>query len=284
MNLQAYWNYDDPAASEARFRELLATATGDARLEVMTQIARTYSLRRRFADAHALLDQVEPQLGAAGLAPRLRYLLERGRTFRSDGARERARPLFEQAWTLGQNSSEEDLTIDAAHMLALVESGAAAMAWNERALQLARHARDPEAHRWVGPLVNNLGGSLREAGRHDEALARFREAVDAYTLRGTPAQLRIAHWQVARTLRDLKRHDEAMAILTRLQAETDAAQAPDGYIHEELAENLDALGRPQEAQPHFARAYELLSQDPWFAKDQPARLARLAARARGQSR
>ena len=35
------------------------------------------------------------------------------------------------------------------------------------------------------------------------------------------------------------------------------------------------LGRSDEARPHFAAAYRLLSQDPWLSDSQPERLARL---------
>jgi hypothetical protein len=55
-DIDAFWEYSDPAASEARFRHALDQASPDQRLELLTQIARTYSLRRRFAEAHAELD------------------------------------------------------------------------------------------------------------------------------------------------------------------------------------------------------------------------------------
>ena len=48
MDIDSFWEYSDPAASEARFRAALSSAQGDDRLELLTQIARTYSLRQRF--------------------------------------------------------------------------------------------------------------------------------------------------------------------------------------------------------------------------------------------
>jgi hypothetical protein len=78
MNIDSYWEYSDPAASEARFRAALPQATADERLELLTQIARTQSLRRQFAEAHSVLDDVERQLDGAGPGPHARYLLERG--------------------------------------------------------------------------------------------------------------------------------------------------------------------------------------------------------------
>ncbi|HEY7093737.1 MAG TPA: hypothetical protein VH393_11185 [Ktedonobacterales bacterium] len=57
--------------------------------------------------------------------------------------------------------------------------------------------------------------------------------------------------------------------------EFDALGEQDGYIYEEIAECLAALGRAGEARPYFTRAYETLSRDPWLAESEPARLERL---------
>src|SRR5262245_14743684 len=85
MDIDSFWEYSDPAASEARFREALPSATADERLELLTQIARTQSLRGQMAEAHVTLDEIQPQLTQAGPRPRIRYGLERGRTYNSDG-------------------------------------------------------------------------------------------------------------------------------------------------------------------------------------------------------
>ena len=122
-DIDALWEYGDPAASEQRFRAALGSARGDAALELQTQIARTYSLRRRFDDAHRLLDEIEPQLARAGAAPRVRALLERGRTFNSAGDKPRARALFEDAFAQAQGAKLDGLAVDAAHMVAITHGG-----------------------------------------------------------------------------------------------------------------------------------------------------------------
>src|SRR4029434_5022471 len=135
LDLESFWQYSDPAASEGRFRALLPTTEGDVALELRTQIARTYSLRRRFAEAHAILNEVEHELPGAGLRPRIRYVLERGRTFNSSGEKEKARALFVQAWEVSQRTPHEGLAVDAAHMVAITHSGTPeALAWNEKGL------------------------------------------------------------------------------------------------------------------------------------------------------
>lgn len=105
IDIDTYWEFSDPALSEARFRAALEPAQADVRLELLTQIARTFSLRRRFDEAHETLDEVETQLPGAGPRPRVRYLLERGRTFNSNGEPEQARALFVAAWTQAQAAS-----------------------------------------------------------------------------------------------------------------------------------------------------------------------------------
>ena len=228
------WDFADPAKSERRFRDALTTASGDWRLELETQIARTASLRSRYAEAHRLLDEIEPQLAGAGLKPRLRYLLERGRTYNSSGDKRAARPLFVQAWELGRAGGEEDLAIDAAHMVAIVDGGEQALDWNRRALAMAESAHDSAARRWRAALLNNMGVELKELGRYDEALGVFQGALAAYEKRGDPRNIRIARWMVGNTLRLMGRHDEALAIQLALQRELKAAGEVDPYVDEEL--------------------------------------------------
>jgi hypothetical protein len=58
--IDTLWDYDNPQATALKFRELLPTAeksvdnTYDA--ELLTQLARTQSLQRKFDDAHSVLD------------------------------------------------------------------------------------------------------------------------------------------------------------------------------------------------------------------------------------
>ncbi len=277
MDIDAFWEYSNPAASEARFRAALAAASDDERLELLTQIARTHSLRREFAAAHALLDEVEKQLAQAGPAPRVRYLLERGRTFNSAGDKARAATLFREAWDLALAARLDGLAVDAAHMLAIVEPPAAAAEWTRRGVELARRSADPKARALLPALLNNAAWNLYDAGRLDDALAAFREAEVAWRATGRQPQGRIATWSVARTLRALKRHDEALQLQLGLEREWADAQGVDAYVFEEIAENLEALGRTREATAYFRRAQAELARDPAFARDEAARWSRITA-------
>ncbi len=281
-DILALWDFDDPAGSEARFRAALTDATHDTALSLRTQIARTHGLRRQFSEAHRELDAVDADLAGAGPEPRVRTLLERGRTWRSSGEPARARPLFLQAEQLARTAKLEFLHVDALHMVALVQQDPEAqLDWNLRALAAARSARDPQARRWEASLNHNIGWALHNAARHDDALQHFDAALAARLRDGAKAQrLREARWSVARQLRALGRHDEALARLRELEAELSAAGETDGFVPEEIAENLLALGRTDDARPFFAQAHAQLSQINTLERPDDARLARLLALSR----
>lgn len=280
VDIRALWNFDDLPATEAAFRAALAGASGDDALSLQTQIARTYSLRSRFDEAHAVLDRVEPALAGAGPEPRVRYLLERGRTFRSSKQVEKARPLFAEAVERAVAAKLEFLAVDAMHMVALVAPPAEQMAWNQRALAAAQAATDPAARDWDASLANNIGMTLHGQGRFEEALASFRTALAARERIGKPGGIRVAHWMIAWTLRSLKRHDEALVILQRLDRETAAAGRPDAWVYEELGENLLALGRAGEARPWFAKAHAQHLLDTSLNRPDEKHLERLLALSR----
>ena len=193
----------------------------------------------------------------------MRSLLERGRLWRSAREPAKARPLFLQAEQQARAAGLEYLHVDALHMVALVEATPdMQLDWNRRALAAARASADPQARRWEASLSHNIGYALHEAGRHDEALQAFRDALAARLRDGAaPSRQREARWMVAWELRALRRHDEALGALRELERELAAAGVTDGFVPEEIAENLLALGQAGQAKPYFAQAHALLSRD-----------------------
>jgi tetratricopeptide (TPR) repeat protein len=278
-DIDALWDYDHPAQSEAAFRAVLpaAQAADDSTyyLELLTQIARTQGLRRDFAGAHQMLDQVQAALPAAPNRVRVRYLLERGRVFNSSGRPDDARPLFVAAWEEGQACHEDALAIDAGHMLAIVAPPDEKLAWNRKALELVERTSDTRAREWGGTLYNNIGWDYHAQGQFQLALTAFHQALAWRQRQGDPRLILIAEWCVARTLRSLGQIEEALPLLRALREKWKPLGGSDGYVEEELGECLLALERPEEAQTYFAQAYAKLSQDTWLLAHEPARLQRL---------
>lgn len=258
VDLDALWNFSDPAASEQRFREALATATGDDALVLRTQIARTFGLRSRFDDAYRELDAIEPALAAAGVEPRVRAWLERGRTLRSSGKPQEGRPLFMRAYVTADAAKLEGLAADALHMIALAEPQLdERIAWNRRTVDYARRAADARAQGWQAAALNNIGSDLREAGRLAESLASFREALAAHERVGRAPAVRIARWQVANVLRLSGQADGALAMQLALERDAAAAGAPDPFVYDEIALLQAARGQADLAAQARARAQEL---------------------------
>ena len=129
--------------------------------------------------------------------------------------------------------------------------------------------------------MNNIGWSLHDAGRWTEALEVFDETVALH--RDDFDQHLIARWSAARVLRSLGRFGQALKVQLELLEQLNAREKTDAYVHEEIAENLLALENPAQAAPHFERAHEFLSKDPWFCESEPVRLERLRQRSSPES-
>jgi tetratricopeptide (TPR) repeat protein len=278
-DFEALWNYDDPAATEAAFRPLLAAAPPDGgyQVELLTQIARTQGLQRRFDDAHLTLDDARRRLdaGAAGARAQVRYLLERGRVFNSAREQDKAVPLFREALEAAQAAGEDFYAVDAAHMLGIAEPPERQTEWHLQAIALAEQSGQPRARNWLGALYNNLGWTLHNQGHHAEALALFEKALAFRQARGQAKETLIAQWCVGRALRSLGRVEEALAIQRDLLAQHEANGDRDDYVFEEIAECLVLLGQDDEARTYFGRAHAELSQDVWLRENEAARLERL---------
>src|SRR5947209_40279 len=148
-DFDALWDYNNPSDTEDRFRDILpaARSSGDRSYlaELLTQVARSQGLQGRFDEAHATLDEVAAMLPATPPQTQARYLLERGRVFNSSGNGGEARQQFFGAWHLASEYGEDAYAVDAAHMMGIVEKGAAGLDWNLAALELSGRSQNTRA-------------------------------------------------------------------------------------------------------------------------------------------
>jgi tetratricopeptide (TPR) repeat protein len=266
--LGALWDFDDLDGSEQRLRAQLDAETSDVgRAEVLAELARIHGLRGDFADGDALLDEATGLAGDS-LAARARIDLERGRLRRSGGDPNAARPLFESAFASSLEVEHYFMAADAAHMVALVAGDREDfVAWTERGIALAE--RREEASHWVGPLLNNLGWEYFEGGDYGAALDAFERALTARQKTPQNAEpIALASYAVGKALRALDRAGEAIPLLEQAVAWADDAGRPDGWYHEELAEEYAAVGRSHDARAQAQLAIPLLeAADPSFTGD-----------------
>lgn len=263
IDLTPLWDFSNPALSEQRFRKALVQAAGDDALILQTQIARTHGLRKDFDAARQVLQGIEGVIATAGPEARVRYHLEIGRTYASathaaelltPQSKALARQHYQQALNLAREARLDALAIDAIHMFAFIDTAPAdQLKWGRAALEVVLGSTQEAARRWEASVRHNIGYALHQLGRHEEALAEFRQAV-VLRERGTNAQAtRVAYWMVAWTLRSLGRTDEALEIQLRLEQEGDAAGRPDPYVFEELESLYRARGDTARAEHYRAR-------------------------------
>jgi tetratricopeptide (TPR) repeat protein len=266
--LRTLWDFDDLDASEERLRAQLALEQSDAgRAEVLTQLARVEGLRGDFAAGEQLVAEAE-KLAGAGAVAAARVDLERGRLHRSSGDREAALPLFESAFARAAASREWFIATDAAHMAALAAPDRDGfVAWTRRGIALAEEHADAEY--WLGPLLNNLGWEYYEAGELERALDAFQRALRARERDpANGAAIELARYAVGKTLRAAGRPEEAIPLLEQAVVWAETSGAPDGWFHEELAEEYAAVGRGEDARVQARLALPLLEQaDTSFAED-----------------
>ena len=266
--LRALWDFDDLEASEARLRAQLAgEPSAEGRAEVLTQLARVEGLRGAFADGERLVLEAESLAGTSAVAA-ARIELERGRILRSSGNAADAFPLFESAFAIALEAGETFVACDAAHMAALAATDRGTYrSWSERGVELARSSDD--ARYWLGPLLNNLGWEHYEAGEYPEALEAFRQALAAREEDPANADgIALARYAVGKALRALGRSDEAIPLLEQAVGQAHADGKPDGWYHEELAEEYAAVGRSEDARVQAQLAIPLLEQaDPSLSED-----------------
>jgi tetratricopeptide (TPR) repeat protein len=234
------WDYNKPDQTEIKFREILPAAKHSGNIsyyaQLLTQIARTEGLQRKFEDAHKTLDKVKPLINKNLKLVEVRYLLERGRIFNSSKNPDKARPLFIKAIDLGQKAKLDYHTIDAVHMMGIIEKNPEEqLKWHEKAIELSEKTSDHKAKKWLGSLYNNVGWTYHDNEEFYKALDYFSKNVEWHEERKTVRGLIIAKWAVARTLRSLNNIDVAIHMHLSLIKEIEEKELEeDGYIYEEL--------------------------------------------------
>jgi len=284
----------DIVQAEANLRALLPRAKIENRsiyLQILSQIALTEAVQKKFAEAHKTLDLAEEKLSLEDRLAHVRILLERGRVFWQEGKVEEARPLFLRSFELGVDYGFDEHTVNAAHMVPFVaHSAKEKIEWNQRAVDMAENSESAGAKKWLGSLHNNLGQAFLEDKQYESAYNALAAALEYRRKEGDEPNIRVAKWAVARALRFLGRREEAQSILLALEQEYETMAGSGqfdfpkemlpssrGLVYEELAE----LGG-ERAREYAKMAVSDLAQDEWFCRLEPGRLERLKCIARGE--
>ena len=278
VDFNKMWNYSDPVGTREKFKDLLVNSEDknlDYLLQLKTQIARTHSLKAEFKEAHSILNEVEENLSGETIVAKVRYFLERGRTYNSANEKEKAKILFVSAFDLSNEFKLDNYTIDAAHMVAIAESDLDnKVLWSEKGIEIAQKSSNDQVKRWIGVFYNNTGWDLFESNRYDEALEKFIYCRAFHKDMSNKKNEDIARWSIAKTYRYLGKLEDSLKIQEDLLAESNGKDES-GYTYEELAELYFLMGQKDMAKSYFSRAYDILSKDVWLQKNESARLERM---------
>lgn len=287
-NFDDYWGLGEPVLVEKKFLELLPEAqvleNKSIYLQLLSQVALTQALQKKFDEAHATLDRAEALCSPEYKLAQARILLERGRVFQQAGNISEAKKYFEKSFEVSKENNFDYHTINAAHMIAIVADATQdKIAWNQQALDMALKTSDTRASLWLGSLYNNLGQNYLEEKQFEKALSAFKQALEQREKEGYVPNIRFAKWAVARALRSLERLDEALSIQLALVKEYDiVAQSGNydmptemftltrGWVYEELAEIYQA-----KAEFFAALAYKELADNVMFTTLEQKRLERI---------
>lgn len=275
------WDYSNPEETRKKFKalipELEKKKDKSEYIELLTQIARTYGLQRKFDEAHKLLDNTMKLIKSEHIVPRIRYMLERGRTYNSSGETEKAAEIFLAAFQQAEKYNEDFYAIDAAHMMGIVEKEEESLRWNNLAIKMAEVTEDKRANGWLGSLYNNTGWTYHdEMKEYEKAMEIFKKNVTWHSERNSKMPLIIAKWCVARTLRSMGKIKEALEMQLKLAEEIEEKGIENtGYNYEEIGECLLLLNKADESKSYFKKAYNILSKDIWLQANEKERLERL---------
>ncbi len=274
------WDFQDPEGTEARFTEIIPIAEREGntsyKAQLYTQIARAQGMQGKFDEAHKTLNKADALVNPTNVMSNIRILLERGRVYNTQGMPEKAKPLFVKAMDIGRMNNFDVMTIDAIHMLGIVDPPEKQIEWNLLAMSIAEESEDQRVKGWLGPLYNNIGWSYYDLGDYENAQIMFEKSLDFRESIQDQQGIRIGKWTLGHLYRIINKLDKALDIQLALENEINDNDLPkDGFVLEELAELYAIKGEKDLARNYYKEAWEILSKDTWLKNNEPERIERL---------
>lgn len=280
MKLGQLWDFNDLAATRQRFIERLKAAQSANLAEeaacVLTQLARIDGLEGAFEEAEAKISRARDIAPNDSDEAAVRIALEAGRFARDQGDADGAERAFQVAADRARDAGLDALALDSLHMQAIA-------APPERAMQLAEEARaiisrgHPGLRGWLGPILNNLGWTLSDAGCYDDALDCFRRDSALRAEIGATFERQIADWNAGFVLRKAGRLEEAKNVQSALEIEVGESGAGIAFVYEELSELAEAQGDRSTSRRYAQKALAAHRADGVSEAQEPEKFARLTA-------
>ena len=242
-------------------------------VEALSQVARTYLTTDKKEEGRPWLEKARVRVKEGEGAGWGRYLGVKGRFEWKDDQLEEARRTFVQQYDFCMAQGLYEMSVDAAHMVAIVAPPDQQLEWAQKGITAAEKGNLPG---WLGPLWNNLAYTYETLGDYPRALDCYLKARTYHYQVGDEKARYVADWAVGRGYRLTGQLEEAERWLTQALAAVEQAGDGEfiGLTHEELGEIDRARGSAGEARTHFTVAYQKLEEAGALEWD-PERMARL---------
>ncbi|MEO1049908.1 MAG: hypothetical protein AAFX87_04765 [Bacteroidota bacterium] len=277
--IDSLWDFEHPEKTEQVFRELLPvsekSSDGAYHIRLLTQLARTQALQKKFGEAHQILDTAESLVEVKQETPMVCCLLERARVFNDTKVKSKAIELSKKAFQITKKIGDYGLALDAAHMLGYILEPDDAIEWNLMAIQMAKSIEDHKAQKWLGTLYSNIAHKYLEIRNYECALKFFKKGLDFRQRRHQIRGMLNAKCDIGKTYRLMGDVETGYEHQMALIEECKTLGVENGYVYEEIAECLMFMERASEAQAYFAKAYCVLSRDCQFPPTEQERLMRM---------
>ena len=165
-SLDDLWDFSDAEATEGRFRAAIEGSEDESyRAEALTQVARTQGAALPSSKTRTTRST------SSLVCFRASHREWRRVTCSSAGAsgtpaafHRRHANCFLHAFDEARRLGDDYLTIDAAHMVAIVEEPSQSLEWNLLGFRILEESRQDRAKQWTGALSNNIAWTYHDMG------------------------------------------------------------------------------------------------------------------------
>lgn len=283
LKFENMWDYSDPVTSENKFyREIYHQGDNAFTVwELQTQIASALRLQRKFDDSEKILNSIQAGIEFAPntyekIIVGALYNLEMGRLLLDIGKTEAAYRYFGFALIMSIITSIDKLMIDAVEMLATATfTDESTNSYLKKIERLTDSSLSTDKM-LMASYALIVGLKYLAHFESQRAIEQFMHARDIFSKCNKAELTRFARLNICKVQRFLGQHKTALLELRTQEQLLKKENRVDGYVLEEIAENLLALGHDS-AQIYFSKAFQDLEIRTLLHYREPTRLARLHA-------
>lgn len=281
LKFENMWDYSDPVASENSFYSEIYQQGDNAFTiwELQTQIANALRIQGKFDESRHILNSIQAGIEFAPdthekIIVGTLYNLEMGRLLADTGKLKAAYRYFGFALELSVTTNVDALIIDASEMLACAGFTDETIDFSLNKIEQLTDSTNSEDKLLMASYAVIVGLIYSANSEYQKAIEQFMHARDIFSKCNKAELTRIVRLKICRAQRLLGQYKIALLELRTQEQLLKEENRIDGFVFEEIAENLHALGY-ESAQIYFSKAFQNLEITTLLKFREPDRLSRL---------